>query len=152
MDTDSASALWCNVTRASFHLSRKMEAAPCTGQMTLLLYFSGAAEKAASHCWKKLRCLKAPKDRDWHVLGEQFPYQVISEDDSGEQRMLCSISKSHVKLLCDKVSACHMEAMCMESSHVLAEKPGGIRSVLWYCGVSTKEGFHWTLEMYAPSY
>ena len=46
-------------------------------------------KKRPPHCQKKPRRFKAPKDREsW---ASDFPCLVISEDDCGEQGMLCSI-------------------------------------------------------------
>ena len=162
-------------------LSHKKMAATCvTGQTTLLLYFVGVApltgEKRPPPTTRRnpgaSKHRRTGIDLSW---ASHYPWLVISEDDCGEQGMLCSICcKTNcrpirvplgkavwVEVPCKTItqqslkehpeSSCHKEAMHVESSCVLAKKQGGIAACFDTVVSVQKKGIHWTFEMYALS-
>ena len=133
-------------------VSRRMAA---TSQTTLSIYFGGAATSTGEKRPPPTtgRNPGASKHRRIGIdlsWASDFPWLVISEDDCGEQGMLCSICcKTNcrpvqaplgkavwVEVPCKTItrqslkehleSSCHKEAMRMESTRALVEKQGGI--------------------------
>ena len=142
----------CTISLVPCGVSRRMAA---TSQTTLSIYFGGAAtsirEKRPPPTTGRnpgaSKHRRTGIDLSWV---SDFRWLVISEDDCGEQGMLCSICcKTNcrpvraplgkavwVEVPCKTItqqslkehleSSCHKEAMRMESTRALVEKQGGI--------------------------